>query len=90
MLIGKVPRGVALMHGCVDLKTLPEEWIASFPEVRLNLVAGSTGNWLCWALLRGFGTVLWRSVTAPGNRIDAMAYRAAQLPLIYEEETGYP
>lgn len=55
-------------------------WLASFPKVRLNLVYQSTGEWLCWCVLRGYGTVLWRQFAHPGNQIVATAYDAARLP----------
>lgn len=60
---------------------LVREWIDDFPDVRLNLFADTDGNWLCWAILRGYGTVLWRQEAHPGNRAARIAWMLAGLPM---------
>lgn len=51
-----------------------EEWVAGFGEVALNCVSGTDGNWLCWVILRGFGTVIWRQWGQVGNKGGPIAW----------------
>lgn len=61
---------------------LVREWIATFPEIRLNCLHETSGDFVVWAVLRPYGTVLWRQETPPGNKAIATAWALAMLPTV--------
>lgn len=58
------------------------KWIEDFPCVRLNLFPDTSGDWLVWAILSGYGTVLWRQDTNPGARAAMIAWTLSGGPLV--------
>ena len=66
------------------MRNLPE-FLIDFPRCRVHLDGGD-GAWVCWALIEGFGAVLWR-MEYPENRA-ALALRAWELAGLPVRDNG--